>query len=107
MKQQAVASVHVGTAPRVHGYTRTAVALHWLIAVLILTGFTIGANMVDLRMSPEKLKLYAYHKWFGITVLALVLIRSAWRLTHVAPPDEPMPRWQRFLAHLTHGCSMA
>jgi cytochrome b561 len=83
-------------------YSRTAVFLHWLIAVLILSGFTIGANMVDLRISPEKVRLYSYHKWIGITVLGLALIRSVWRLTHAAPPDEPMPTWQRWLAHATH-----
>jgi len=83
-------------------YTRTAVALHWFVAVLITAGFTLGATMTDLHMSPRKLKLYSYHKWIGITVLGLVLIRLLWRLTHPAPPDEPMPRWQRVAAHVTH-----
>jgi cytochrome b561 len=83
-------------------YTRTAVALHWFIALLITAGFTLGATMTDLHMSPRKLKLYSYHKWIGITVLGLVLIRLLWRVTHPAPPDEPMPRWQRIAAHVTH-----
>jgi len=90
-------------AVRPRGYTRTAVLLHWLIAVLVLSGFTIGANMVDLHMSPEKLRLFSYHKWIGITVLGLALVRSVWRLTHPAPPDEPMPHWQAVLAHGAHG----
>jgi len=85
-----------------HAYTRMAVALHWLIALLILAGFTIGVNMVDLHMSPEKLRLFSYHKWIGITVLGLAVLRTVWRLTHAPPPDEPMPRWQRGLAHATH-----
>jgi cytochrome b561 len=59
--------------------------------------------MTDLHMSPRKLRLYSYHKWIGITVLGLVLIRVLWRLTHRPPPDEPMPSWQRHAAHLTHG----
>jgi cytochrome b561 len=84
-------------------YTRTAVALHWLIALLIGAGFTLGATMTDLHMSPRKLRLYSYHKWIGITVLGLVLIRLLWRLTHRPPPDEPMPSWQRTAAHWTHG----
>src|ERR1019366_8524687 len=84
------------------GYTRTAVALHWLIALLITCGFSLGAYMVDLHISPRKVRFYAYHKWIGITVLALVLIRSVWRLTHKPPPEEPMPRWQLRAAHLTH-----
>jgi cytochrome b561 len=83
-------------------YTRTAVVLHWLIALLITCGFSLGAYMVDLHISPRKLRLYSYHKWIGITVLALVLIRSLWRLTHKPPPEEPMPRWQLHAARVTH-----
>jgi cytochrome b561 len=83
-------------------YTRTAVALHWFVALLITAGFTLGNYMTELHMSPRKLRLYSYHKWIGITVLGLVLIRLVWRLTHQPPPDEPMPRWQRIAAHLTH-----
>src|ERR1039457_2736459 len=35
-------------------YTRTAVALHWIIALLIIVGFTLAVIMVDLHMSPRK-----------------------------------------------------
>ncbi|HET7332954.1 cytochrome b, partial [Dyella sp.] len=38
----------------------------------------------------------------GLTVLALFALRLAWRLYDGAPPDEAMPRWQRFGAHVTH-----
>jgi cytochrome b561 len=88
-------------APPRH-YTRTAVALHWLMALLIAAGFTLGATMTDLSMSPKKLRYYSYHKWIGITVLALVLVRVIWRVLHAPPPDVPMPLWQRRLAHLVH-----
>jgi cytochrome b561 len=84
------------------GYTRTAVALHWFIALLLTASFTLGSTMTTLHMSPRKLRLYSYHKWIGITVLGLVLIRLVWRLTHTPPPDEPMPGWQRVAAHATH-----
>jgi cytochrome b561 len=84
-------------------YTRTAVALHWLMALLLTAGFTLGATMGDLAMSPRKLRLFSYHKWIGITVLGLVTIRLLWRLTHRPPADLPMPAWQRLIAHATHG----
>ncbi|HEY2417669.1 MAG TPA: cytochrome b [Steroidobacteraceae bacterium] len=84
-------------------YTRTAVVFHWLIALLITAGFSLGAYMVDLHISPRKLRLYNYHKWIGITILGLVLLRSLWRLTHKPPPEEPMPRWQAHAARFTHG----
>jgi cytochrome b561 len=83
-------------------YSRPAVALHWLLALFIACGFTLGAYMVDLHASPTKVRLFAYHKWIGITVLGLVLIRSAWRLTHRPPAELPMPRWQRLTARATH-----
>ena len=83
-------------------YTRTSIALHWLVAVLITAGFTLGLTMNALPISPQRVRLFAYHKWIGITVLGLVLIRCLWRLTHASPPDEPMPRWQAIVAHITH-----
>ena len=63
-------------------YTRTAKVLHWLIALLIIGLFAFGQYMSDLSMSPRKLQLYSWHKWAGITVFLLVLIRLAWRLLH-------------------------
>src|SRR5271165_1860677 len=83
-------------------YTRTAVVLHWLMALLITAGFTLGATMTELAVSPKKLRYYSYHKWIGITVLGLLLVRVLWRARHAAPPDLPMPRWQGRAAHLTH-----
>jgi cytochrome b561 len=83
-------------------YTRTSVALHWLVVLLIGAGFTLGATMTDLPISPRKLRIFAYHKWIGITVLGIVIIRLLWRLRHRPPPDEPMAAWQRVAAHLTH-----
>jgi cytochrome b561 len=90
-------------APSARHYTRTAVALHWLMALLITAGFTLGATMTDLSMSPKKLRYYSYHKWIGITVLGLLLVRGLWRLRHPAPPELPMPRWQSIAARTTHG----
>ena len=74
--------------------------LHWVIALLIAVGFTVGLTMVDLPLSPQKAKVFAYHKWIGITVLALV--RVAWRATHAGPPELAMPVWQRLGARATH-----
>ena len=84
-------------------YTRTAVCLHWLIALLIAGGFGLGMFMTDLPISPAKLQYYAWHKWIGVTVFGLALLRAAWRLTHT-PPTLPvgMPPWQRKAADLGH-----
>ena len=84
-------------------YTRIAVVLHWLIALLIFGAFPLGLYMSDLVLSPRKLQLYSYHKWIGITVLLLVVLRLLWRATHRPPPLLPgMPRWQEIAAHGVH-----
>jgi cytochrome b561 len=88
------------TAPQ--RYTRTAVLLHWLLGLAILTSFCVGLYMSDLPMSPTRLKLYNWHKWAGVTILALSALRLLWRLTHRPPADPPMPPWQRQAAHWTH-----
>ena len=57
-------------------YTSTAIALHWLLALAIIGAFSLGLYMADLPFSPQRVKLYNWHKWAGVTILAL----SAFRL---------------------------
>jgi cytochrome b561 len=89
-------------SPAPRPYTQTAVALHWLLAVLIVGTFCFGLYMTSLELSPQKLKLYNYHKWAGVTILTLSTLRLAWRLGHRPPEDMPMPAWQRGVAHGVH-----
>lgn len=85
-------------------YSTPAIVLHWLVALLIFVGFPLGLTMVDLPLSPDKLRLYSYHKWIGITVLMLVLPRLGWRLTHTPPPLPPgIAGWQRRAGEAVHG----
>jgi len=84
-------------------YTGPAIAIHWLAAVLIAAALIIGVSMVDLPVSPSRLKLYSYHKWIGITILVLSALRLGWRLTHRPPPNVDAVAWRRAAAHLTHG----
>lgn len=77
-------------------YTRPAILLHWLVALLIVCAFVMGLVMTDIHgITPTKLKYYSWHKWMGVTVLALACLRILWRLTHKPPPHPAhMPRWQ-------------
>ena len=84
-------------------YSGIAIALHWLIGLAILGSLSVGLYMVDLSLSPTKLRLYSWHKWAGVTIFTLVLIRCIWRITHPAPPlPAGMPPWQRRVAEGTH-----
>ena len=84
-------------------YTATAKAIHWLMAVLIFAMLGLGFYMEGLPLSPTKLQLYSWHKWAGVTVFALVVIRLAWRITH-RPPALPahMSALERMAAHAGH-----
>jgi len=83
-------------------YTATAMALHWLLAVAIVGAFGMGLYMSDLPLSPTRLELFNWHKWAGVTILALSALRLLWRLGHRPPADLPMPAWQARAAHAVH-----
>jgi cytochrome b561 len=84
-------------------YTRTAVALHWLMAAALAGLFAVGLYMTGLKLSPQKLQIYSWHKWAGVAVFLLALARLAWRIGHRPPPaPATMPRWQRVAAEGTH-----
>ena len=83
-------------------YSAAAIVLHWLTALLVVAGFTLGLSMVGLPFSRQKLQWYAWHKWIGITIWLLTWGRLAWRWRHPAPPMELMPAWQQRAAVATH-----
>ncbi len=84
-------------------YTRTAISLHWLMAILLIGLFAVGTYMHELPLSPWKLQVYSWHKWAGVTAFILVLARLAWRFTHRPPPlPLNMPRSTELAAHVGH-----
>jgi len=58
-----------------NSYTGIAIGLHWLIAFAIIGSFSVGLYMVDLPLSPQKLKLYSWHKWAGVSIFLFVVLR--------------------------------
>jgi len=84
-------------------YTRTAILLHWLIALLIFTAFPLGIYMHDLPFSPDKLRLYSWHKWIGVSIFLLAIVRLTWRATHRPPAlPEAMASWEKLAARAVH-----
>lgn len=77
--------------------------LHWLIALAVLALFALGWTMVAWPISPTKFELYSLHKSLGVTLLALVTLRLAWRLSGSVPDWPPnTPAWERRAALATH-----
>lgn len=92
------------------GYSRTQIALHWTIALLVLLQFlnddAIGAAWRALRRGTEPAggALATAHVVAGIAILVLAVWRIALRLTRGAPPppaEEARPL--RIVAAATHG----
>ncbi len=78
-------------------------AFHWLIMLLILGLAIVGLTMGELPRTPKYFWVYTAHKSFGITVLALVIARLAWRLYAGKPAPVPgTPTWQERIANVTH-----
>lgn len=86
-------------SPRYHP---VSMALHWLLALLILGSLAVGLYMTGLPFSPQRLKLYNWHKWAGVVILALSAARLLWRLAQRPPAMPPMPAWQARAAHGAH-----
>jgi cytochrome b561 len=92
--------MHDATRPR---YTTPAIALHWALALMIVGAFSVGLYMTGLSFSPQRLQLYNWHKWAGVSILALTALRLLWRLSHRPPSPPPMPAWQARAAAVSHG----
>lgn len=84
-------------------YGAPAVALHWIMAALILGNLAFGLYLVELPLSPAKLRYFSWHKWVGVTVFVLAAIRLAWRLGHAPPPlAAGLAPWETRLARAGH-----
>ena len=83
-------------------YTRTAVALHWLMALLIAAQAGLGWYMTSIEDEGGE-RYFGLHMSMGLIVAGLLVWRIAWRLRH-RPPSLPqtIPAWQRAAAHATH-----
>ena len=82
-------------------YGIIAILLHWLIATLIIGMLILGLYMVDQPDSPDKMKLFGWHKEFGFVVLTFAFIRVYWRLINQTP-DLKIPAWEALSSRLVH-----
>lgn len=90
-----------------HRYSSVAIALHWVIALCILSMIPMGLWMTSAIEQPDTqalaYRVFQIHKSIGFLILGLTVLRIVWRLTH-RPPALPggMKRWEAFAASATH-----
>lgn len=85
-------------------YTGVAIALHWIVAALVIAQVAWGWWMQEIPKQPVGPRVDAYnlHKSVGLTIFALMLVRLGWRLGHPAPPLPSLPAWEARLARTVH-----
>ncbi len=85
-------------------YGNVAIALHWIVAVLVLVMIGLGLYMVDIpRGTPERSFFFNLHKSIGLTVFIIVLFRFWWRHKYPPPPlPSSMPAWQVTASNISH-----
>lgn len=91
----------MGRSPSSHSYDRIAVALHWTVAALIVAVGAVGLLFGNV-LHGAKAYWLNLHAIVGLVLFALVLVRTAWRLTHPAPPLENVGSAARQFAKLMH-----
>lgn len=85
---------------RLH-YGAPAKILHWLVVVLLAVQYLIGWFMPDVHAGPPG-RAMTTHISFGLTILALILLRLLWRITHPVAPESSLPPWQRVSSEAVH-----
>ena len=80
-------------------YTKPAIILHWLLALLLAVMVTLGWYMMSIEKQPGSAWYFNLHKSIGLVVLVVVLVRVVWRLRH-KPQKLPtiVAPWQAMLA---------
>ena len=85
------------------GWGMPARLLHWVVAFLVIAQVALGWVAVTRELSPTKLHLFVWHKSIGMLVLALVVLRLAWRLANPTPALPPgTAPWELAAARASH-----
>ncbi len=88
---------------KIAGYTTTAKSLHWLIVALLIVQFTVAWTMPEIHRNTPVTTLISLHFTMGIVILAVAIVRLAWRATYGEPePQDGVPPWQTASARIVH-----
>jgi cytochrome b561 len=78
-----------------------SILLHWIMAILLIGLLVLGIYMVNLPISLQKLKMYGWHKEYGLLALALVIVRILWRWINITP-ELSLPLLEKIAARSVH-----
>ena len=88
------------TAPLHYG--TTAKVFHWLIVLLLAVQYPIGWLMPDIHRGQQPGAAMSFHVSIGIMILATMILRLIWRMTHPVAPESSLPRWRRVSSETVH-----
>jgi cytochrome b561/polyisoprenoid-binding protein YceI len=83
-------------------YSRTAMALHWLLAAALAFQMGLGEAFESTAKGKAMFDLAQFHKSIGITILLLSLFRLAVRFVKPRPAPVGDAGWAARLAGVTH-----
>jgi cytochrome b561 len=83
-------------------YGTAAKIFHWLIVALLVVQYAIGWLMPDIHRGMQPGAPMILHLSIGLTILVLIVLRFAWRLTHPVAPESSLAPWQRISAEAVH-----
>jgi cytochrome b561 len=88
------------TAKRLH-YGTTSKVFHLAIVALLVVQYSIGRLMPDVHGGPPGIPM-TWHISIGTVILALIVVRFLWRLTHPVAPESLLPSSQRITSEAVY-----
>ena len=83
-------------------YSKVAIALHWILAALIISNFVLANVAEDLARELRGAYMNP-HKAIGISILLFSVFRLYWRMGHRPPPlPDAISEWQAKLGKFVH-----
>ena len=83
-------------------YSRVAIALHWILAALIISNFVLATMAEDVARELRGAYMNP-HKAVGISILLFSVFRLYWRMGHKPPPlPSAITGWQAKAGKFVH-----
>ena len=87
------------STPQTSTYNRTARALHWSMAIVIIPMLLLGQQTMG---SHDARWLPTLHASLGLVLAFLLVVRLYWRWKHSPPANKNGSVWEKLAARSTH-----